>query len=81
LLLKLKQFCIQANLKHELSDPDGDVEFRPEPVEAVLHLVEVNGVGPHVGLATNPIHWGTIVKELTDLLDIAEWQQTFVANH
>ena len=66
-------FADMPHLKVELSDPDGDVELVPEPVEAVLHLGQVDGVGAHVSLTADTAHRGSVVDQVPDLLDIAEY--------
>ena len=61
-----------THLIGELGNPDGQTELCPEPVEGVLHLGQVDGVGAHVSLTADTAHRGSVVDQVPDLLDIAE---------
>ena len=56
----------------KLGDPHGQSELAVDPVQGVLCLSKVNGVGAQVGLESHTTDWSASVQQVLDLGNVAE---------
>ena len=55
----------------ELRHPDGEPELGVDPAHRVLHLTQVDGLRPEMGLDANATHGGATVQKVANLVDVA----------